>query len=152
MIKLKDILQEKTYKTTLSTSSSKWVVYNMSDVLKINPIKVVKSEEEALKWKKKYQQHDKFGAYGAVTVKHWNKYVNAKKLKEEKLSEAPTYLEKQLKVISDGIDTIEGVISPLIRNLVVVDEHAVPQKVEMIKNLKNLQKYFKKLSKQRRSW
>ena len=84
MIKLKNILQEKTYKTTLSKSSSKWVVYNMSDVLKINPIKVVKSEEEALKWKKKYQQHDKFGAYGAVPVKHWNKYVNAKKLKEAK--------------------------------------------------------------------
>ena len=82
MIKLKNILQEKTYKTTLSKSSSKWVVYNMSDSLKIKAIKVVKSEEEALKWKKKYQQHDKLGAYGAVPVKHWNKYVNTKKLKE----------------------------------------------------------------------
>ena len=84
MIKLKDILQEKTYKTTLSKSSN-WVVYNMSDVLKINPIKVVKSEEEALKWKTKYQRHDKFGAYGAVPVKHWNKYVSAKKLKEYRI-------------------------------------------------------------------
>ena len=97
MIKLKEILQEKTYKTTLSKSSN-WVVYNMSDVLKINPIKVVKSEEEALKWKKKYQQHDKLGAYGAVPVKHWNKYVNAKKLKEGKvgssyLSKFANYLE-----------------------------------------------------------
>ena len=82
MIKLKDILQEKTYKTTISKSSN-WVVYNMSDALKIKPIKVVKSKEEALKWKKKYQQHDKWGAYGMAPVKHWNKYVSGKKLKED---------------------------------------------------------------------
>ena len=74
MIKLKDILQEKTYKTTISTSSN-WIVYNMSDALKIKPIKVVKSKEEALKWKTKYQRHDKWGAYGMAPVKHWNKYV-----------------------------------------------------------------------------
>ena len=87
------------------------------------------------------------------TKKEVSDELKSRKKKDEgKLSEAPTYQERQLKVISDGIDTIEGVISPLIRNLVVVDEHAVPQKVEMIKNLKNLQKYFKKLSKQRRSW
>ena len=41
MIKLKNILQEKTYKTTLSKSSSKWVVYNMSDALKIKAIKAL---------------------------------------------------------------------------------------------------------------
>ena len=84
MIKLKDILQEKTYKTTISTSSN-WIVYNMSDALKIKPIKVVKSEKEALKLKKSYQQRDKLGAYGAVTVKEWNKSPNTgKKLKEAK--------------------------------------------------------------------
>ena len=87
MIKLKNILQEKTYKTTLSKSSSKWVVYNMSDALKIKAIKVVKSKEEALKWKTKYQRHDKWGAYGMAPVKDWNKSPNTgKKLKEAKES------------------------------------------------------------------
>ena len=102
MINLTDLLQEKTYKTTLSTSSN-WVVYHMDNSLKIKPIKVVKSEEEALKWKKKYQQHDKLGAYGAVPVKHWNKYVNAKKLKEGKLTEGYSMSKSIAKTIVDQL-------------------------------------------------
>ena len=87
MIKLKNILKEKTYKTTISKSSN-WVVYNMSDALKIIPLKIVKSEKEALKLKASYQQRDKLGAYGAVPVKDWNKSPNTgKKLKEGKLTE-----------------------------------------------------------------
>ena len=106
MIKLKDILQEKTYKTTLSKSSN-WVVYNMSDALKIIPLKIVKSEKEALKLKKSYQQRDKLGAYGAVSVKEWNKSPNTgKKLKEDfghAAKQIPSFSSKEAKkVIDDG--------------------------------------------------
>ena len=91
--RLKEIIKEEL--TEKLASEGKWVVYSASDALKLRVLKVVKSEKEALQWKEKYQRSDKWGAYGAVPVPHWNKSVNSPKIKEGKLSEGRKFKYKK---------------------------------------------------------